>query len=66
MDIRDYANLSQKNESFQKFDLIVGDISWCPLRDILPSIIPLLKQDGDIILLYKPQFEVNPKELTKG
>ena len=25
-DIRDYANLSQKDESFQKFDLIVGDI----------------------------------------
>ena len=65
-DIRDYAKISQKDESFQKFNLIVGDISWCPLRDILPSIIPLLKQGGSIILLYKPQFEVSPKELTKG
>ena len=65
-DIRDYAEESQKHAWFQKFDLIIGDISWCPLRDILPSIIPLLKQDGSIILLYKPQFEVSPKELTKG
>ena len=65
-DIRDYAKISQKDESFQKFNLIVGDISWCPLRDILPSIIPLLREEWDIILLYKPQFEVDSKALTKG
>lgn len=65
-DIRDYAEESQKHAWFQKLDLIVGDISWCPLRDILPSIIPLLREEWDVILLYKPQFEVDSKELTKG
>lgn len=65
-DIRDYAEEFQKHAWFQQFDLIVGDISWCPLRDILPSIIPLLRGEWDVILLYKPQFEVSPKELTKG
>ena len=64
-DIRDYAEESQKHAWFQKFDLIVGDISWCPLRDIRPSIIPLLREEWDMILLYKPQFEVDSKELTK-
>ena len=48
------------------FDLIVGDVSFISLTLILPSLLPLLAADGDLLLLVKPQFEVGPGNLGKG
>ena len=39
-------------------DLVVIDVSFISLKLILPSAIELLKPDGKIIALVKPQFEV--------
>lgn len=50
----------------RQFDLIVADVSFISLTLIIPQLPPLLTQDGDLILLAKPQFEVGPENLGKG
>lgn len=46
-----------KNDA-RKFDLITCDVSFISLKEILPSIDALAGKNCDIILLFKPQFEV--------
>lgn len=41
-----------------RYDLIVSDVSFISLNLILPYIDKLAKNEADIILLFKPQFEV--------
>lgn len=48
------------------FDLIVMDVSFISITKIIPALISLLKSDGRIIALIKPQFEVGKGEVGKG
>lgn len=51
----------------QALDLAVIDVSFISLRLILPAVVTLLKAEGDIIALVKPQFEVGKGEVeNKG
>jgi 23S rRNA (cytidine1920-2'-O)/16S rRNA (cytidine1409-2'-O)-methyltransferase len=47
-------------------DIITIDVSFISVLKILPSVLNILKDDGDIISLIKPQFEGEPKYLKKG
>lgn len=49
-----------------KFDLIVMDVSFISVEKIIPALIPLLNDDGKIIILIKPQFEVGKDEVGAG
>ena len=49
------------------FDLIVGDLSFISLTLVLPALAPLLgKPRGELLLLVKPQFELQPADIGKG
>lgn len=48
------------------FDLIVGDVSFISLRNILPAVVPFLKPGAKLLFLVKPQFELEKKDLGKG
>ena len=48
------------------FDLIVGDLSFISLTLVLPALVPLLKASGDLLMLVKPQFELQPGQVGKG
>ncbi len=48
------------------FDLIVGDVSFISMTLILPQLPVLLAEQGDLLLLIKPQFEVGPANIGKG
>ncbi|KAF1023113.1 MAG: 16S/23S rRNA (cytidine-2'-O)-methyltransferase TlyA [Paracidovorax wautersii] len=48
------------------FDLIVGDLSFISLTLVLPALAPLLRGDGDLLMLVKPQFELQPEHIGKG
>lgn len=47
-------------------DIVTIDVSFISVLKILPSVLNILKDDGDIISLIKPQFEGEPKYLKKG
>lgn len=46
---------------FARFDLIVGDLSFISLALVLPALVPLA--GGDLLLLVKPQFELQPVDI---
>ena len=50
----------------QRFDLIVMDVSFISVTKILPALVGLLADDGRIVVLIKPQFEVGKGEVGKG
>ena len=47
-------------------DLAVVDLSFISIKLVLPAIISVLKREGHIIALIKPQFEVGKGEVGKG
>lgn len=48
------------------FDLIVGDLSFISQTLVLPAAAPLLKPAGVVLMLVKPQFELQPGQLGKA
>lgn len=50
----------------QGFDLIAGDLSFISLTLVLPALAPLLSDKGQLLMLVKPQFELQPQQLGKG
>lgn len=60
------ARLLQPHDFPFNFDLIVIDVSFISLIKIFPSVLPLLKPHGSMVVLIKPQFEVGRGEVGKG
>lgn len=48
------------------FALTVGDVSFISLTLVLPALVPLLAADGEMLMLVKPQFELQPGQVGKG
>lgn len=60
-------SLVQANPSaVAPFDLIVGDLSFISQTLVWPAIVPLLKVGGHLLMLVKPQFELQPEHIGKG
>jgi predicted rRNA methylase YqxC with S4 and FtsJ domains len=49
-----------------QFDLIVGDLSFISLTLVLPALAPLLKPGAALLMLVKPQFELQPARLARA
>ncbi|MBI4765378.1 MAG: TlyA family RNA methyltransferase [Deltaproteobacteria bacterium] len=50
----------------ERVDLMVVDTSFISLTLVIPPLIPLLKDQGEIVALVKPQFEVGKGKVGKG
>lgn len=61
--IANYAGLARAGG---QFGLIVGDLSFISLTLVLPALAPLLKPGGHLLMLVKPQFELQPAQIGKG
>ena len=57
-------DLEEEGES--RFDLIVGDLSFISLTLVLPAVVEFLAEDGRLLMLVKPQFELQPGQVGKG
>lgn len=68
VEVRENVNARYlKTEDFDaKFDLIVMDVSFISVTKILSALKNLLSENGKIIVLIKPQFEVGKGEVGKG
>jgi 23S rRNA (cytidine1920-2'-O)/16S rRNA (cytidine1409-2'-O)-methyltransferase len=49
-----------------EFDFLTGDLSFISLTLVLPAVVRLLKPDGQLLMLVKPQFELQPGQVGKG
>jgi 23S rRNA (cytidine1920-2'-O)/16S rRNA (cytidine1409-2'-O)-methyltransferase len=67
------VNLERRNIRYVNYqeigepvDLIVVDTSFISVEKFLGRLCRMVKKDGDIIVLIKPQFEVGKGEVGKG
>jgi len=60
------ARYLRPEEFTTKFDLIVVDVSFISLTKVIPALVPLMKAEGRLIALIKPQFEVGKGEVGSG
>lgn len=59
-DIRDLKTLSQAP------DIVVIDVSFISLREVLPAVAKLAGAGAQIVAMVKPQFEAGAKDVNKG
>ncbi|MBA7599078.1 16S/23S rRNA (cytidine-2'-O)-methyltransferase TlyA [subsurface metagenome] len=50
----------------EKIDLATIDLSFISVEKVIPSVARLLKDDGYLLVLLKPQFEAKRNEVGKG
>ncbi len=50
----------------EKVQLIVSDVSFISLTKILPAAYGCLTEGGDLLVLIKPQFELQPEDIGPG
>ncbi|WP_431220545.1 TlyA family RNA methyltransferase [Leifsonia xyli] len=47
-------------------DLVVGDLSFISLTQVLPALVATASRGADFVLLIKPQFEVGRQGIREG
>ncbi len=50
----------------RSFDFVTADLSFITSTHVLPTMVSYLKPGGDLLLLVKPQFELQPAQIGKG
>lgn len=58
-DIRDF-------ETDEKLDIVLIDVSFISLRQVLPHVSELSSKKTEIVAMVKPQFEAGAKDVNKG
>jgi len=50
----------------RNIDIATIDVSFISLTKVIPQVLTFLKQEGEVLALVKPQFEVGKEEVGKG
>ena len=50
----------------ERVDFACVDVSFISLTQVLPNVLPHLKERGSVVALVKPQFEARRREVGKG
>lgn len=53
-------------EILPKPDIILADLSFISLREVLPTVSRLSKSSTQVLVLLKPQFEAGKTEINRG
>lgn len=67
-DIRDYAAgwTASPPATRPTFNVVVMDVSFISLREILPSVSRMCNSSTEVITMVKPQFEAGRAQVNKG
>jgi len=60
---RKNARTLSKEDIGEMLDLAVVDVSFISLKLVIPPLLEILKPEGELITLVKPQFEVGKEEV---
>lgn len=60
------AHESNDTEETRAVECVTIDVSFISLRLVLPAVRDLMRPDGWIVALVKPQFEAGPHDVGKG
>jgi len=63
---RTNARYLTNREVPEQLDLITMDVSFISIVKIIPALIPLMREEANIVSLVKPQFEGKREYLKKG
>jgi 23S rRNA (cytidine1920-2'-O)/16S rRNA (cytidine1409-2'-O)-methyltransferase len=47
-------------------DAVVADLSFISLRTVMPALLGLVRDGGDLVWLVKPQFEAGRQEASRN
>ena len=50
----------------ESVDIAVLDLSFISMTKVLPAVFSVLKEEGQVVALIKPQFELSRDEVSKG
>ncbi len=56
----------KKGADIHGVDVVVGDVSFISQTLLIDAFAPLLKTGGQVLMLVKPQFELQPEQIGKG
>lgn len=60
------ARFIKPADLIDKPELLVMDVSFISIKLLLPAIIPVLADHADLVVLFKPQFEVGREWVGEG
>ena len=60
------TNLRDLTDVGEKVDLVTLDLSFISVLKVMDAVSQLLKPNGQLIVLIKPQFEAERREVAKG
>jgi 23S rRNA (cytidine1920-2'-O)/16S rRNA (cytidine1409-2'-O)-methyltransferase len=66
LEMLERTNLRMLESVGQKVDLITLDLSFISVLKVMEAVVRLLKDDGQLLVLIKPQFESQKHEIGPG
>lgn len=60
------TNLRLLESVGEKVDLVTLDLSFISVLAVMPTVVQLLKKNGQLVVLIKPQFEASKHEIGAG
>ena len=66
VEVIERTNLRHMKTVGEKVDLVTLDLSFISVLKVMDAVMSMLKDDGSMIILIKPQFEASRDDVGKG
>lgn len=64
--VRRNARYLRPEDAGPEISLVVADVSFISVAKVLPAVVPLAQPEADFLILIKPQFELERRDVGKG